>query len=269
MTAPRPRPRSWLCGAVLAVALTACTAGGQPEGVAEELASDGVLVVGTNLTFEPFEFVEDGEPAGFDIDLVTEIAARLDLQPRFEDVPFDQLLDRVADGSVDAAASAIAITQRREAVVAFTRPYFVVNQAVVVADGGPESLEDLRGEQVAVEVGTTSLDVATDELPQQAQIVEFPTSEAAFAAVEAQQVAAVVVDAPTAAARAEASGNRLRILEQLPTREQYGIALDPDDAQLQAAVDGALAEVLDDGTYAEIYGRWFAGPVPTGLSGQE
>jgi polar amino acid transport system substrate-binding protein len=250
----------------LALLAAACTSDNTPDTL---VVSEGRLVVGTSPTFEPFEFLEDGTPVGFDIDLVTELADRLGLEVDLQTTGFETLLDDVADGTFDLGVAAITINERRKAVVAFSQPYFVTNQAVVVLSDGPKSLDDLAGGQVGVEIGSTSLDAARAQLPKQARLVEFPTSDAAFAAVESGQIVAAVVDYPTAAERVEASGKQLTVLEELETGEQYGIAIAPDNEELAASVNEHLAALIADGTYEEIYGRWFTGAVPKQFRGQD
>ena len=259
----RPLP-ALLCA--LALVAAACTSDNTPDLA---VASEGRLVVGTSPTFEPFEYLEDGNPVGFDIDLITEIAERLGLEPELRTTGLETLLDGVADGTFDVGVAAITINDRQEAVVAFSEPYFVTNHAVVVASDGPTSLGDLAGGQVGVEVGSTSLDSAKAQLPKQARLVEFPTSDAAFAAVESGQIIAAVVDYPTAAERVAASSKRLTVLEELETDERYGIAIAPDNDALATAINEHLAALIADGTYEEIYGRWFKGAVPEQFRGEE
>jgi polar amino acid transport system substrate-binding protein len=253
-----------LCAlALVAAACTSDSPGGQ------DVASEGRLVVGTSATFKPFEFIDKGKPAGFDIDLITEIAQRLELEPDIRTTGLETLLDGVADGTYDVGVAAITINDRGKSTVAFSEPYFVTNHAVVVAADGPQSLDDLAGGQVGVAVGSTSTAAARAALPKQARLIEFPNADAAFAAVESGQILAAVVDYPTAAERVEASNGQLTVLEELETDERYGIAIAPDDDALLESVNEQLAEIVADGTYEDIYGRWFKGAVPMQFRQQE
>ena len=243
------------------LAVAGCTNSPSDE-IASQLIEEGRLTVGSNWTFKPFEFVEDGEPVGFDIDLMNEIASRLGLEPDYVDVPFDTLFDQLATGDFDVIISAITITPEREETIAFTDPYFAADQALAAAKGSKlAGLEDLGDQDVAVEGGTTSFEFAQRELPKGARIVEFPSTEASFAAVQSGQVDAVLTDLPVAAEQVKGNDG-LEIVAEVETGELYGIGVQRDHAGLAAAINEQLAAIIADGTYAQLYSTWFAGPVP-------
>ena len=226
-----------------------------------ELQQEGTIVVGSDIAFAPFEFVEDGENRGFDIDLMNEIASRLGLEAEFVNTGFDTLFTQVAAGQFDAGMSAITITEEREQTVDFSDPYFAANQAIaapVEADiSGPE---DLAGLTVGVQAATTGFEYAQNNFTD-ATITEFPTSEAAFTALRAGQLDAVFIDLPVAAENT-ADSEDLEVKAEVDTNELYGIAFPPESDNLTQAVNDALQEIISDGTYAEIYSQWFEGDVP-------
>jgi len=226
------------------------------------LLNEGVITVGSDIAFEPFEFIQDGEPAGFDIDLMNEIADRLGLEVEYVNASFDTIFTQLAAGDFDAIISAITITEERDQTIDFTDPYFAANQAVAVTTDGPDvaSEDDLAGLQVAVQAGTTGLDYANENFTE-STIVEFPTSEAAFTALESGQVDAVFIDLPVVSARVETSEN-VELALEVDTGELYGIGVQDGNAALRDALNEQLADIIADGTYEEIYSRWFEGDVP-------
>lgn len=227
-----------------------------------ELDEEGAILVGSDLDFAPFEFIDDdGEPAGFDIDLMNEVAERLDLEVTFQDASFDTIFTQLAAGDFDAIISAITITEERQQTIDFTDPYFAANQALVVAAGSDiASVDDLDGMAVGAQAGTTGLDYAYDNFTD-SEVVEFDSYPAAFTALEGDQIDAVFGDLPVASEAAEAS-DALDLVEEVPTDELYGIGVPQESPNLRDAISDVLDEIIEDGTYAEIYGEWFEGDVP-------
>jgi ABC-type amino acid transport substrate-binding protein len=226
------------------------------------LQQEGQIVVGSDIAFEPFEFIQDGEPAGFDIDLMDEITNRLGIEVEYVNASFDTIFTQLASGDFDAIISAITITEERDQTIDFTEPYFAANQALAVSTGGDvASVDDLAGKQVAAQAGTTGLDYATENFTD-STVVEFPTSEAAFTALESGQVDAVFIDLPVVAARVEGSEGNVELAEEVDTGELYGIGVQDGNTALTDAINEQLQAIIDDGTYEQIYSEWFEGDVP-------
>jgi len=226
------------------------------------LAEDGKMLVGSDIAFEPFEFVgPEGENTGFDIDLVTEIASRLGVEVEFANTPFDTIFTQLAAGDFDAIVSAITITEEREQTIAFSDAYFAANQAIAApADSDVAGPDDLNGLTVGVQAGTTGADYATENFTD-STVQEFPTSDAAFTALGAGQVDAVFIDLPVVAAQA-ASNDDVVLAAEVDTDERYGIGVQQDNEALVEAINEQLAEIIADGTYEEIYSEYFEGEAP-------
>jgi polar amino acid transport system substrate-binding protein len=125
-----------------------------------ELIEDGQLLVGTDAPYPPFEIgtPESGDFSGFDIDLMNAIAAKLGLEPTYQNSSFDTIFRDVAAGQFDIVAAASTITPDREKVVTFSRPYYEAQQALVVPEGSDiASTADLSGQIVGAQQGTTGL----------------------------------------------------------------------------------------------------------------
>lgn len=228
------------------------TSGGDDLGLAQE----GLLQVGSDLAFAPFEFIEDGEERGFDIDLMEEIADRLGVDTEYVDANFDTIFQQLAGGDFDVIISAITITEERAETIAFSDPYFEATQALVVpSDSDIESTEDLAGQEVGAQAGTTGLDYAQENFTD-STITEFPDYPAAFTALETGGLDAVLADLAFADEGVRDS-DALQIVEEIDTDEQYGIGVQQDNDALLEAINDALAEIIDDGTYEAIFTEWF------------
>ena len=109
--------------------------------------NDGIIKVGTSADFNPFEYYdENGELAGFDIDLMNYIGERTGIEIEFVDMPFDKLIPAVLKGEVDCAISAISVTEERDTIIDYSREYLKTN--IITFEDGQKSVK--RGEEYAV-----------------------------------------------------------------------------------------------------------------------
>ena len=218
------------------------------------------ITVASDIAYRPFEFTQNGEPVGFDIDLMNEIGSRAGFTPEFQNVTFDGIIPGLGSGNYEVAISAMTITEERAQQVDFSEPYFDADQSLMVrSDSDIQSVEDLGDATVGVQIGTTGASQAEEFASDGTiggEVRTFDTIDDAFVALENAQVDAVINDFPVSADRAQQSNGALEIVETFPTGEQYGIAFTPD-SELVEPVNGALQEIKDDGTYAEIYEKWF------------
>jgi polar amino acid transport system substrate-binding protein len=236
--------------------------GGTPEPAFTTLG-EGVLAVGSCLDFPPFESVEGGDETGFDVDLSEEIAGRLGLEVEWVRTDFDTIFTAVAGNQFDMVAAASTITEEREQTVDFSDPYYNSRQALVVnTNETPDiaSTDDIgEGDVIGIQRGTTGKDWAEENLvPQGAEVKTFTAAPDAFRDLEAGNVTAVVNDEPSSAEIIKDLPG-VEIVQAIDTGETYGFAFSPDNPDLREAVNGALAEIIADGTYAEIFGQYFPG----------
>jgi len=214
------------------------------------------LSVGSDIPYPPFEQGKPGEYTGFDIELMEAIGEKIGRTPEFQDTSFETIFRDVQQGKFEAVISAATITEEREKAVDFSNPYYLSEQAVLVKEGSDvKSLEDLDGETVAVQQGTTGQELAKEELGG-SEIRPFPEGPDAVNALKAGTVEGVIIDAPVAQNAVEKSGG-VEIAEKVPTEEEYGIAVAQGETELLDEINKGLEEVLDDGTYKTIYEKWF------------
>ena len=221
---------------------------------------DGVLTVGSDIPFPPFEFREGDELTGFDVDLMEEIASRLGLdEVRWVDTSFDTIFTQLAGGRFDAIASATTITEERSQIVSFTEPYYLAQQALTVNTAETPDLTSVdglsSGDVVAVQQGTTGEIWARENVPEGVQIRSFPEAPDTYTALEAGNVTAVVFDEPSALSEAERRED-LEVVVTIDTGERYGFPVNPENDELLEAMNAVLAEMIEDGTYDEIYSAY-------------
>lgn len=237
---------------------TSVTAPEEANGL--DLVSEGSLTVCSDIPFPPFEFEENGEYTGFDIDLMDEIATGLDLELAVQDVGFDGLQSGavLAAGQCDIGASAMTITEERQQNLAFSDPYYDSMQSLLVPEGSETaSIEDLAGQRVGVQQGTTGETYTRENAPSDAEIVAFPSDAEMYAAIQAGSVDALLQDLPVNIGHTE--DGAFTIAEEYETDEQYGFALPKEGSEeLVSAVNEQLGALRESGRYQEIYDTYFA-----------
>jgi polar amino acid transport system substrate-binding protein len=222
---------------------------------------DGVLSVGSCLEYPPFESVKAGDQIGFDIDLTEEIAGRLGLTVEWVKANFNTIFTAVAGGQFDMVAAASTITDDREEVVDFSLPYYNALQSLTVnTQETPDitSTDQLGdGDVLGVQKGTTGKIWAEENLvPQGVELKTFTESPDSFRDLEAGNIVGVIND-KTASVEIVKDLPALEVIQDIETNEHYGFPFSPSNPDLREAWNLALTQVIADGTYAEIYGKYF------------
>jgi polar amino acid transport system substrate-binding protein len=230
------------------------------SGSDTEEEARGTLTVCSDTPYEPFEFEgEDGEQTGFDIELLREVADRLNKDVEVTDQDFEGIWLAPQAGTCDIVASAMTITPERAELALFSDPYFDAEQSLLVTADNEETyatLEDLGGQTIGVQAETTGEAYANDNKPDDATTKSFPDSSAMFLALESGDVAALLQDLPVNGYRATQDENFV-VTETFPTDEQYGFAADKENTELIDDVNEQLTAMRDDGTYDDIFADWF------------
>lgn len=262
---------------VAAVALVAAgcgsgndtTAGGNETGASTEAGGSGggePLSVGSDIPYPPFEQGKPGEYTGFDIELMEAIGEKIGRTPEFTDTSFETIFRDVAQGKFDAAISAATITEEREKTVAFSDPYYLSEQAILVKEGSDiTGLGDLAGKTVGAQQGTTGLELGKEKA-NASELRPYPEGPDAVNALKSGIVEAVIIDAPVAQNAVEEAGG-VEIAEKVPTEESYGIVVAKGNTALLEEINEGLAEVIADGTYTTIYEKWFNLEPPKAIVG--
>lgn len=260
----------------LALALTACgddngdddSTGGEngDEASAEDLnlISEGTLTVCSDLPYAVFEFEDPDAPSGysgFDIDLMQEMADRLDLELEVVVTSFDAIESgtAMAADQCDLAASAMTITEERAENIAFSDPYFETGQSLLVPTGSEATaLEDFGGLTLGVQGATTGEEYAEENAPEGTEIVGMPDDPTLRQAIEAGSIDGILQDFDTnLTITDELEG--YEIAEVYDTGEEYGFGMRVEGKEaLLEQVNALLTEMREDGTYDEIHSEYFS-----------
>ena len=255
--------KEWICTGLVTLGVMAMLGGCGSQG-SEQAQTGNVLKVGTNATFVPFEFKNEGseEVQGFDIDVAKEIAARTGKTIEFKNVPFDGLVPALDNGEIDIAASGMTITKARTEKVGFSMPYYESGMAVVVKNSSPiKGLQDLGGKTIAVQMGTTGADLASKI--DGAVVKNFDHTSDALLELKNGGVEGALIDLPVAQYYvAKHADEQLQVIEYPNTKEYFGLAMNKKNTALIESVNKALTEMKQDGTLNKIYQKWFKTDMP-------
>lgn len=244
--------------AVSALALSACTSTGGGEQAAEgevSLISPGTLTVCSDIPYAPFEYVQDGETVGFDIDLVNNIAEDLGVETNvittgFEAIETGSALDT---DQCDLAASGMTINEERESVMDFSEPYLDDNLALLVApDSDIQSVADVQGKRVGVQQATTG-EVQAQE--NNAEVVQYEDSGLMIQGLNTRDVEAVIGNI-SVMGPAITDNPELKLVEEIETGEQLGLAVKTGNTALLEQVNESLATMEEDGTLDQLEAEW-------------
>lgn len=256
-----------------ALALTGCGNSDAPADAAGsadasgsdtmQLVTDGTLTIGTSAEYEPFEYMEDGEYKGFDLELAQAIADDLGLELKIENVDFDTIVPGVASGTkYDMGIAAITATPEREKEVGFTDSYYMDDQAIVTMADNTEITGDnyadalnAEGVKIAVHSGSTAEAFAKENFPN-AELVPFKNATDCFAAVQSSQANALVTNRSVAAQLVATSFSNEQVIKQISTGEEYAIAVNKDNTALLDALNDSIAKLTEDGTVDELMTKY-------------
>ena len=264
-TSTRTRLLSALAAASLALAACGGSDGSSDTttaGSTLETIAAGKLTVCSDAPYEPFEFQDaSGKWTGFDMDLMREIATRNNLELEVTVQPFDGIWLAPAAGTCDVVASSMTITAEREEAADFSDGYFDSFQSMLVMKDNEatlSSIEAFAGKKVAVQTGTTGEAFAKANLTG-AEIQSFDEAGAMFLALESGDVDGVLQDFPINADRAVKQGTSVVSIkfDEGYDKESYGFAVKTGNTALLDAINEALADMRDDGTYDTIFATYF------------
>ena len=215
----------------------------------------GVLTMGTNATFPPYEYKDGDDVVGIDAEIAQAMADKLGLQLEIVDMDFDSLVASVQSGKIDMSLAGMTVTEVRKQNVDFTDSYATGVQVIIVKeDSDIASADDLEGKLIGVQQGTTGHLYCSDDFGED-NVIPYANGATAVQALLQGKVDCVVIDQEPAKAFVEANEG-LKILETAYTTEDYAAAVSKDNPALTAALNSALQELKDDGTIQGILDKY-------------
>ena len=221
------------------------------------------LVMGTNASFPPYEFTDDaGNIVGIDAEIAAAIAEKLGKELEIKDMDFDSLLTAVQSGSIDFALAGMTVTDERKETVDFSDTYATGVQVIIVKeDSAIKTADDLFADgannKIGVQLATTGDLYCTWDIEDEGlgSVERYNKGADAIMALNSGKVDCVVIDNEPAKVFVE-NNPGLKILDTEYITEDYAIAVSKDAPELLKAIDGALGELIADGTVAKIIEKY-------------
>lgn len=230
-------------------------------GCGEE-KNENTFVLGLDDSFPPMGYTdENGDIVGFDIDLAKEVCNRLGLELVLQPINWDSKEVELNSGNITCIWNGMSINPERKENMCLSNPYMKNTQAVVVpADSDIYTLADLSGKIVGAQAGSTAMD-AIDANPEVrdsfGSLMELSDNMKAIQELKLGTLDAVVADEILINYYTAEDAEQWRILDENLGEEEYAIGFRKGDTEMAEAVNAALKEMVEDGTFAEISEKWF------------
>lgn len=240
-------------------------AAGQTDAApAEGEAAGGTLVMATSADFPPYEFYESEKVVGIDAEIAAAIAEKLGMTLQIEDMDFDSIVPAVQSGKADIGMAGLTVTEDRKVAVDFSDSYATGIQAIIVPEDSPiTSYEDLANNigtyKIGVQLATTG-DIYATDTPENGgfgseNVEEYAKGPDAILALTSGKIDAVIIDNEPAKAFVEANPG-LKILDTEYVSEDYAIATNKKNTELTEKINGALKDLIADGTVQKILDKY-------------
>ena len=248
------RGRAALVGSLTATALLALSACGGSE---EKLLNDGELVVAMSGEFRPFSHFENNKLTGFDHDIAVAIADEMDLKVKTETGAFDTLIQGVKSDRYDVLIASMTPNKERDKAVDFTDPYYTSGATMFVKnDSDCEDPTAMKSPKIGVASGTTYQSFLKEE-GWASEIVTFTSDITALEDVETGRLDGAMTDRLVGLYQIDQAKRDLRVCGEPLYTEEPAFAVRDGNTELRDELNEALADIKEDGTYAEISKKWF------------
>lgn len=241
-----------LVGAMI-ISLIACA---KKEAKVDTTAVSTTLVMATNAEFPPYEFKEDNQFKGIDVEVAGKIAEKLGTTVEILDIAFDSIIPSVMSGKADFGMAGMTVTEDRKQSVDFSNTYQTAVQAVIVpANSDIADIEGLTGKKIGVQLGTTGDIYCTDDFGDE-NISRYPKIVDGVQAMKSGMIDACVVDDQVAKAVVAQDEGSFKILNTPYAEEEYAIAVKKGNLELLNKINAALDEMKNSGELAAIISKY-------------
>jgi polar amino acid transport system substrate-binding protein len=243
----------------------AATAGIFAIALSTAQAQNKELVVGSSATYRPFAYESPTkEIVGYDVDIIKAVAQKAGLKIRIVNTPWTGIFASLNNGDVDLIISGVTINDKRKQSYDFTMPYFEARQLIAVqSNSTAKSLKDLAGKKVGVVTGSTGDDTASREFGKtNPDIRRFESTPVVIAELANNGLDAAIGDNGVIAFRVQEHKTLKTVSDPAFPKEYFGIVVKQGNKTLQDQLNKGLTAIKADGTYAQIYKKWFQADAP-------
>lgn len=248
-----------IASTMVLASLSACSPAAAGDRL-DAVKKAGKLRVGTETTYPPMEFTNDKqEIVGFDMDMMRHIAEKMGVTLEIVTTEFAGITEGLAANRFDTIAATMNITEARKKSVLFSEPYIpAVGLSIIVSPDNQDikGFADLAGKKLGIQQGSTTEDW-TATRTDLGGVQKYKLVAEALLDLSAGRVDAVVTDNVVGAYYMKTDATNYVMLDELMEAGPVGIAIPLDSPKLKAEIDKILAEMVTDGTMAQLSEKWF------------
>ena len=241
--------------ATTADAVATTTDAAKSEITGAGVSTEGKLIMATNAEFAPYEYHDNNEIVGIDVEIAKAIAEKMGLELEIEDIAFDSIIPEITSGKADIGAAGMTVTEDRMKNVDFSDTYAHAAQVIIVkSDSTIKSADDLKDMKIGVQLGTTGDLYASGDFGDE-NVERFAKGFEAVQALSQGKIDAVIIDREPAKIFSEETEG-LTILDESYTDEDYAISVKKGNTELLDNINAAIAELKADGTLDSIVAKY-------------
>lgn len=217
---------------------------------------DKIIYVGIDAAFPPFGYLENGNIAGFDYDIMSEIAKLTDMKVEFNQMQFAGLLPALQTKKIDAIIAGMTVTEERKQFVNFSETYYVSSQVILVHrdDNSINNFDNLDGKNVGTVIGTTGDTIMTEN--ERVNVRKFDTGAEAVLSLKEKKIDAIVFDKEPCKNFAKYNAE-IKLIESDAIEEDYAIAVRKEDTSLLENINKGISIIMTNGTYENLIEKNF------------
>lgn len=244
--------------AMMLASLAGCASSGQAM---KNIKKNGKIVMATNAEFPPYEYYENDQVTGFDVELAKAIAEKLGVELVIEESSFDAVISNVQSGKADMALAGLTITDERKALIDFSDSYITATQVIIVKDGSTVATSmDLNGKKVGVQLGTTGDVYISDPktflgLDMTCEVSQYNKGSEAILDLANGKIDAVVIDDQPAKKFIEQNPG-LKIIDEKLTDENYAVGVAKGNEDLVKAINDVIKELKESGKFDQLLAQY-------------
>ena len=236
--------------------MLSCSNNNENSSESLENTEDRIVYVGIDAAFPPFGYLEDGNIAGFDYDIMSEIAKLTGIKVEFNQMQFSGLLPALQTKKIDAIIAGMTVTEERKQFVNFSETYYVSSQVILVHrdDNSIKNFDNLVGKNVGTVIGTTGDTIMTEN--ERVNTKKFDTGAQAVLSLKEKKIDAIVFDKEPCKNFAKYN-SEIKLIESDAVQEDYAIAVRKEDTSLLENINKGISIIMTNGTYERLIEKNF------------
>lgn len=236
--------------------MLSCSNNNENSSDSLENTEDRIVYVGIDAAFPPFGYLEDGNIAGFDYDIMSEIAKLTGIKVEFNQMQFSGLLPALQTKKIDAIIAGMTVTEERKQFVNFSKTYYVSSQVILVHrdDNSIKNFDNLVGKNVGTVIGTTGDTIMTEN--ERVNTKKFDTGAQAVLSLKEKKIDAIVFDKEPCKNFAKYN-SEIKLIESDAVQEDYAIAVRKEDTSLLENINKGISIIMTNGTYERLIEKNF------------